>query len=206
MKDNLPCTVMFFNERPVDVTLPTFVFARGHGLASPASRGDTERQRHQKPATVETGATVQVPLFIRVGDMIKIDTRTHEYVERVNKYDAHARPRPRHRRRHGGRPRRALRRPRHARRRALAARRSRRARDASRSCAPHGDDYPAPGAEVTRMPRRRVDLLRARARGAREAPRVLRAARLPRGRDAAARAEPRPRDPPRRGAPPATAI
>ena len=38
-----------------------------------------------KPATVETGATIAVPLFIRVGDTIKIDTRTHEYVERVNK-------------------------------------------------------------------------------------------------------------------------
>ena len=38
-----------------------------------------------KPATVETGATVNVPLFIRIGDTIKIDTRTHEYVERVNK-------------------------------------------------------------------------------------------------------------------------
>jgi elongation factor P len=38
-----------------------------------------------KPATLETGATIQVPLFIRVGDMIKIDTRTHEYNERIAK-------------------------------------------------------------------------------------------------------------------------
>jgi elongation factor P len=83
MKDNLPVTVLFFNERPVDITLPTFVFlevtASEHGV-----RGDTSGNV-MKPATVETGATVQVPLFIRVGDMIKIDTRSHEYVERVAK-------------------------------------------------------------------------------------------------------------------------
>jgi elongation factor P len=83
MKDNLPCTVVFFNERPVDVTLPTFVFLEVTA-SEPGVRGDTSGNV-QKPATVETGATVGVPLFIRVGDMIKIDTRTHEYVERVNK-------------------------------------------------------------------------------------------------------------------------
>ena len=47
-------------------------------------KGDTSGNV-QKPATLETGATVNVPLFIRVGDTVKIDTRTHEYVERVNK-------------------------------------------------------------------------------------------------------------------------
>jgi elongation factor P len=83
MKDNLPCTVVFFNERPVDVTLPTFVFLEVTA-SEPGVRGDTSGNV-QKPATVETGASVSVPLFIRVGDMIKIDTRTHEYVERVNK-------------------------------------------------------------------------------------------------------------------------
>ncbi|HWO19919.1 MAG TPA: elongation factor P [Kofleriaceae bacterium] len=82
MKDNLPCTVLFFNERPVDVTLPTFVFLEVTA-SEPGVRGDTSGNV-QKPATVETGATVSVPLFIRVGDKIKIDTRTHEYVERVN--------------------------------------------------------------------------------------------------------------------------
>ena len=83
MKDNLPCTVLFFNERPVDVTLPTFVFLEVTA-SEPGVRGDTSGNV-QKPATVETGATVNVPLFIRIGDTIKIDTRTHEYVERVNK-------------------------------------------------------------------------------------------------------------------------
>jgi len=83
MKDNLPVTVLFFNDRAVDVTLPTFVFLEVTA-SEPGVRGDTSGNV-QKPATVETGAEVSVPLFIRVGDMIKIDTRTHAYVERVNK-------------------------------------------------------------------------------------------------------------------------
>jgi elongation factor P len=83
MKDNLPCQVLFFNERPVDVTLPTFVFLEVTA-SEPGVRGDTSGNV-TKPATVETGAEIAVPLFIKIGDTIKIDTRTHEYVERVNK-------------------------------------------------------------------------------------------------------------------------
>ena len=84
MKDNLPCTVVFFNERPVDVTLPTFVFLEVTG-GEPGVSGNTAAGNVTKAATVETGATVAVPLFIKIGDTIKVDTRTHEYVERVNK-------------------------------------------------------------------------------------------------------------------------
>jgi elongation factor P len=83
MKDNLPCQVLFFNDRAVDVTLPTFVFLEVTA-AEPGVRGDTSGNV-TKPATVETGATIAVPLFIKIGDTIKIDTRIHEYVERVNK-------------------------------------------------------------------------------------------------------------------------
>ncbi|HEY1556091.1 MAG TPA: elongation factor P [Kofleriaceae bacterium] len=83
MKDNLGCTVTFFNERPVDVEIPTFVFLEVTA-SEPGVRGDTSGNV-TKPATVETGAEVAVPLFIRIGDTIKIDTRTHSYVERVNK-------------------------------------------------------------------------------------------------------------------------
>ncbi|HEY4058583.1 MAG TPA: elongation factor P [Kofleriaceae bacterium] len=83
MKDNMPCTVVFFNERPVDVTLPTFVQLEVTA-SEPGVKGDTSGNV-QKPATLETGATVSVPLFIRVGDTVKVDTRTHEYVERINK-------------------------------------------------------------------------------------------------------------------------
>ncbi len=83
LKDNLACTVLFFNDRPVDVTLPTFVFLEVTA-AEPGVRGDTSGNV-TKPATLETGAEVGVPLFINIGDMLKIDTRTHSYVERVNK-------------------------------------------------------------------------------------------------------------------------
>jgi len=83
MKDNLPCTVLFFNERPVDVSLPTFVVLEVTA-AEPGVRGDTSGNV-TKQATLETNATVAVPLFINIGDLLKIDTRTHEYVERVNK-------------------------------------------------------------------------------------------------------------------------
>lgn len=83
MKDNMPCDVLFFNERPVDVSLPTFVFLEVTA-SEPGVRGDTSGNV-TKAATLETGATVAVPLFINVGDMLKIDTRSHEYVERINK-------------------------------------------------------------------------------------------------------------------------
>ena len=83
MKDNMACNVLFFNERPVDVTLPTFVVLEVKA-AEPGVRGDTSGNV-TKEATLETGAKVAVPLFINVGDMLKIDTRSHEYVERINK-------------------------------------------------------------------------------------------------------------------------
>ncbi|MCA9676583.1 MAG: elongation factor P [Kofleriaceae bacterium] len=83
LTDNLKCAVLFFNERPVDVTMPTFVFLEVVAT-EPGVRGDTSGNV-TKPATVQTGAEVAVPLFINIGDMLKIDTRTHEYVERVKK-------------------------------------------------------------------------------------------------------------------------
>ena len=82
LKDNLPCSVLFFNERPVGVTLPTFVELKiTH--ADPAVRGDTATNV-TKPVTLETGATIGVPLFIKEGEVIRIDSRSGEYVERVS--------------------------------------------------------------------------------------------------------------------------
>ena len=82
MKDNLDVTVLFFNERAVGVTLPNFVILRVTGT-EPGVAGDTAAGNVTKPAIVETGATVQVPLFINEGDLLKIDTREKAYVERV---------------------------------------------------------------------------------------------------------------------------
>jgi elongation factor P len=81
LKDNLECSVLFFNERPVGVTLPTFVAVK-ITKCEPGVRGDTSGNV-TKPATIETGAEVQVPLFIKEGESIRIDTRIGAYVERV---------------------------------------------------------------------------------------------------------------------------
>jgi elongation factor P len=65
----------------VGVTLPNFIEQQVQAT-DPGFRGDTATGT-TKPATISTGATVNVPLFINVGDMIRIDTRTGEYLERV---------------------------------------------------------------------------------------------------------------------------
>lgn len=83
LKDNLECTVLFFNDRAVGVSLPTFVIVE-ITATEPGARGDTTGNI-LKPATVETGAEIGVPLFINEGDTIKVDTRTRAYVERVKK-------------------------------------------------------------------------------------------------------------------------
>ena len=81
MLDNIDCTVLFFNERAVGVTLPTFLVVE-ITQADPGVKGDTATNV-TKPATVETGAIIQVPLFINPGDKIKVDTRSRGYVERA---------------------------------------------------------------------------------------------------------------------------
>lgn len=81
LTDNLNVKVLFFNRQPVGVELPTFVELTV-AETEPGVRGDTASGGN-KPATLETGAVVQVPLFISEGDRIRVDTRTGEYMERV---------------------------------------------------------------------------------------------------------------------------
>ncbi|HJZ85632.1 MAG TPA: elongation factor P [Polyangia bacterium] len=83
MKDNTNVQVLLFNERPIGVTLPNFVDLR-IVKSDPAVRGDTATNV-TKPATLETGAVVQVPLFVNEGEVIRIDTRSGQYVERVSR-------------------------------------------------------------------------------------------------------------------------
>lgn len=71
------------NETPLTCNLPAFVTLEVT-YSEPGLRGDTATNT-LKPATLETGAQVGVPLFVNVGDLIKVDTRTGEYVERVKK-------------------------------------------------------------------------------------------------------------------------
>ena len=81
LKDNTVVTVVYFEDRPIAVELP-------HSVAlvvvetAPGIRGDTA-SGGSKPARVETGAVVQVPLFVQEGDTIRVDTRSGEYLERA---------------------------------------------------------------------------------------------------------------------------
>lgn len=82
LKENTNTEVMFWNGKAIGVTLPNFVELQ-ITECEPGVRGDTA-QGATKPAKLETGATVNVPLFVNEGETIKIDTRTSSYVERVN--------------------------------------------------------------------------------------------------------------------------
>jgi elongation factor P len=70
-----------YNGAPLSVSAPNFVELK-ITESEPGVKGDTA-QGATKPATLETGATVKVPLFVEEGEVIRIDTRTGEYVSRV---------------------------------------------------------------------------------------------------------------------------
>lgn len=81
IKEQDLCTVLIWNGAPLSVEPPTFVTLKiTH--TDPGVRGDTATGG-SKPATLETGATVRVPLFVEEGEIIKVDTRTGEYVSRA---------------------------------------------------------------------------------------------------------------------------
>lgn len=81
LKENMVCKILVYEHRPIAVELPIFIELKVVD-AEPGVRGDTA-SGGSKPAVVETGATIKVPLYLEVGEVIKIDTRTREYVERV---------------------------------------------------------------------------------------------------------------------------
>lgn len=81
MKENATLSVLLHKGVPIAVDLPTFV-ELAVVQTEPGARGDTVTGG-SKPATLETGAVIQVPLFVNQGDVIKVDTRTGSYVERV---------------------------------------------------------------------------------------------------------------------------
>ena len=80
MKENTIATVRFFKGSPFSVEAPNFVTLQVTDT-EPGFKGDTASNTY-KPATLETGYSLQVPLFINTGDMIRIDTRTGEYMSR----------------------------------------------------------------------------------------------------------------------------
>ncbi len=81
LKENLDCQLTFYNSRPISVTLPNFVELRVLST-EPGMRGDTATGA-SKPAKLETGASINVPLFINENEVLRIDTRSGSYMERV---------------------------------------------------------------------------------------------------------------------------
>lgn len=81
LKENAKVQVVFYEGKVVGVELPTFVELKVT-QTEPGFKGDTVSGSY-KPATLETGVVVHVPLFIKEGDVLKIDTRTGEYIQRA---------------------------------------------------------------------------------------------------------------------------
>lgn len=81
LKESIEVEIMFNGEEIISVEPPVFAFLKVTET-EPGFRGDTATGAN-KPAKLETGASINVPLFINEGDMLKVDTRTGQYVERV---------------------------------------------------------------------------------------------------------------------------
>lgn len=81
LKENMKVKILNYRGEPLTVDLPTFV-ELVVAQTDPGFKGDTA-SGGSKPATMETGAVVKVPFHINEGDVIRIDTRTSEYIERV---------------------------------------------------------------------------------------------------------------------------
>jgi elongation factor P len=81
LKENTEVKILYYKSEPLNVELPTFI-ELVVAKTDPGFKGDTA-SGGGKPATLETGAVVRVPFHINEGDIIKVDTRTSEYIERV---------------------------------------------------------------------------------------------------------------------------
>jgi elongation factor P len=82
MRPNDEVDVLFIDERPTDVQVPSAVDLKVTET-QPGVKGDTASGGGTKPATLESGVTVQVPLFVEQGDTVRVDTRSGEYVSRA---------------------------------------------------------------------------------------------------------------------------
>ena len=81
LKENINVKALIYNEEVVDIELPNFVELMVD-QTEPGIKGNTVTGG-TKPATMESGGVIQVPLFVNIGDTVKIDTRTKQYLERV---------------------------------------------------------------------------------------------------------------------------
>jgi elongation factor P len=83
LQPDMEVHILFFNDIPIDIVLPTFVEMK-ITYTEPGARGDTANNV-LKAATLEGGYQIQVPIFVKQDDVIKIDTRTGEYCDRVGR-------------------------------------------------------------------------------------------------------------------------
>jgi len=82
LKESMPCSTILYNGNPITITPPNHVELKVE-YCEPGAKGDTATNV-TKPCKVETGAEFICPAFINIGNVVKIDTRTGEYVERVS--------------------------------------------------------------------------------------------------------------------------
>jgi elongation factor P len=82
MKESDEVEVLYIDDQPADVQLPS-ALDLAVAETEPGLRGDTASGGGNKPAVLETGARIQVPLFVNVGDKVRVDTRSGEYVSRA---------------------------------------------------------------------------------------------------------------------------
>ena len=84
LKEQAVYNILNFNDKPIAVNAPLFMELVVKETP-PGVRGDTAQGGASKPAVLETGLTIQVPLFVNEGDKVKVDTRDSSYIERVQK-------------------------------------------------------------------------------------------------------------------------
>ncbi len=84
LQEQIIYTILYFEGKPIAVTPPLFMELKVKETP-PGVRGDTAQGGATKPAILETGLKLQVPLFVEEGDVIKVDTRDSQYIERIKK-------------------------------------------------------------------------------------------------------------------------
>jgi len=82
MRESDQVEVLYIDDQPADVQLPSAIDL-SVTETEPGLRGDTASGGGSKPAVLETGARIQVPLFVNIGDRVRVDTRSGEYVSRA---------------------------------------------------------------------------------------------------------------------------
>ncbi len=82
IRENEEVELLYVDEKPADLQLPSSV-EMAVAETEPGVRGDTASGGGEKPATLESGVTVRVPLFVNVGDRVKVDPRSGEYMSRA---------------------------------------------------------------------------------------------------------------------------